>query len=206
MTILILVFLGVFLLNLIPVFAPPTWMVFSAIGLSGTTKNVALLAVVGAAGATLGRLSLAKLSRVIIRQKFLSEDTKQNISAIREGLQGKQKLTFGVFLFYAFSPLPSNYLFIAYGLTTMELKLIALPFFLGRAVSYSLWGLGSSAVAQKVTIRSIENLSYVSMYFVASQVLLLYLIYVFMRIDWRLLFTRRKLRMMPRRATPRPLP
>ena len=91
MTTLILVFLGVFLLNLIPAFAPPTWMVFSAIGLSGTTNNVALLAVVGAAAATLGRLSLAKLSRVIIRQKFLSEDTKQNISAIREGLQGKTK-------------------------------------------------------------------------------------------------------------------
>ena len=111
-----------------------------------------------------------------------------------------------MFLFYAFSPLPSNYLFIAYGLTTMELKLIALPFFLGRAVSYSLWGLGSSAVAQKVTIRSIENLSYVSVYFVTSQVLLLYLIYVFMRIDWRLLFTQRKLRMLPRRANLRPLP
>ena len=88
----------------------------------------------------------------------------------------------------------------------MELKLIALPFFLGRAVSYSLWGLGSSAVAQKVTIRSIENLSYVSVYFVTSQALLLYLIYVFMRIDWRLLFTQRKLRMLPRHATPRPLP
>jgi hypothetical protein len=205
MKILILVFLGVFLLNLIPAFAPPTWMVFSAIGLSGVTKNVVLLAVIGAAGATLGRLVLAKLSRVIIRQKFLSEDTKQNIAAIREGLQGKRNLTFGVFLFYAFSPLPSNYLFIAYGLTTMELKLVAVPFFLGRAVSYSLWGLGASAVARKVTMGSIESLSYLSGYFVASQLFLLYLIYAFTRVDWRVLFTERKLQRLPKHGSS-PLP
>lgn len=124
----LLLFAIVFLLNLVPAFAPPTWMVFSYLGFRSASNNVAWLALIGAAAATLGRITLAKLSRVIIRQRFLRESTKQNIDAIREKLQGKRKLTFGVFLFYAFSPLPSNYLFIAYGLTAMELKLIALPF------------------------------------------------------------------------------
>lgn len=199
MNLLILLFLVIFFLNLIPAFAPPTWMVFSYLGLRYQIANVALLAVVGASAATLGRLTLAKLSRVIIRQKILSEQTKQNIDAIREGLQGKRKLTFGIFLFYAFSPLPSNYLFLAYGLTTLELRLIAVPFFLGRTVSYSFWGLTSSAVASKLSIGQGNTLSYLTGYFIATQILLLYVVYLFTRVDWRALFQLKKLRLMPRK-------
>jgi len=194
----LLLFTIVFLLNLIPAFAPPTWMVFSYLGFSSASKNVVWLALVGAGAATLGRITLAKLSRSVIRQKFLSEATKLNIDAIRERLEGKRKLTFGVFLFYAFSPLPSNYLFIAYGLTAMELKIIALPFFLGRSVSYAFWGLTSSAVAQHVSMDSKWAASYFGVWFVTSQILLLYAIYLFTRIDWRLLFAERKLRLIAR--------
>ena len=199
MNLLILLFLIIFFLNLIPAFAPPTWMVFSYLGLRYQIANVALLALVGASAATLGRLTLSKLSRIIIRQKILSEQTKQNIDAIREGLQGKRKLTFGIFLFYAFSPLPSNYLFLAYGLTTLELRLIAVPFFLGRTVSYSFWGLTSSAIAGKVTIGQGNTLSYLTGYFIATQILLLYIVYLFTRVDWRAMFQEKKLRLIPRR-------
>jgi hypothetical protein len=196
---LIVLFILIFLLNLIPAFAPPTWMVFSFLGFRNPGSNVALLAVIGALAATLGRLTLAKLSRVIIRQKLLSEDTKQNIDAIREGLQGKRKLTFGIFLFYAFSPLPSNYIFLAYGLTTLELRLIAFPFFLGRAISYSFWGLTSSAIAGMISFRSAKALSYMTGYFIATQILLLYVVYLFTRVDWRTLFLEKKFKWMPRK-------
>ena len=195
-------FLIIYALNLIPAFAPPTWMVFSYLGFRNPTRSVALLAAIGAFAATMGRLTLSKLSRVIIRQKLLSEETKQNIDAIREGLEGKRKLTFSVFLFYAFSPFPSNYLFIAYGLTTLELKLIAIPFFLGRSVSYSFWGIASSAVARKLARESTETLSYLSGYFIATQILLLFVIYLFTRVDWRALFTERKFRWLPRHSKP----
>ena len=193
---IILLFILVFLLNLIPAFAPPTWMVFSYLGFKDPTLNVALLAIVGAGAATLGRLTLAKLAHAVIRQRFLSDATKQNIDSIREGLSGRRKLTFGVFLFYAFSPLPSNYLFIAYGLTTMDLRLIALPFFLGRSVSYTFWGLTSSAVSRRISMESTQTLPYLSAYFIVSQLLLLYLIYLFTRVDWRTLFVEKKLRLI----------
>jgi membrane protein YqaA with SNARE-associated domain len=202
---IVLLFVGVFFLNLIPAFAPPTWMVISFVGFRNATSNVALLAVVGAMAATLGRMTLAKLARVVIRQRFLSDETKQNIDAIRKGLEGKRKLTFSVFLFYAFTPLPSNYLFLAYGLTTMDLRLIGVPFFLGRSVSYGFWGLTSSAVSRRLAMESTQALSYLSGYFIASQILLLYLIYLFTKIDWRALFAEKKLRWMPRKtgtATP----
>ena len=193
---IILLFILVFLLNLIPAFAPPTWMVFSYLGFRSPTLNVGLLAVVGAGAATLGRLTLAKLAHVVVRQRFLSDATKQNIDSIREGLKGRRKLTFGVFLFYAFSPLPSNYLFIAYGLTTMELKLIALPFFLGRSVSYAFWGLTSSAVSRRISMEYGQTLPYLGAYFIVSQLLLLYLIYLFTQVDWRMLFVEKKLRLI----------
>jgi membrane protein DedA with SNARE-associated domain len=197
---IVLLFVGVFLLNLVPAFAPPTWMVISLIGFRNAASNVALLAVVGAMAATLGRITLAKLARVIIRKRFLSEETKQNIDAIRLGLEGKRKLTFGVFLFYAFTPFPSNYLFLAYGLTTMDLRLIGVPFFLGRSISYGFWGLTSSAVSRRIAMESTQTLSYLSGYFIASQILLLYLIYLFAKIDWRALLIEKKLQRLPRKV------
>jgi uncharacterized membrane protein YdjX (TVP38/TMEM64 family) len=156
----------------------------------------------GALAATSGRLVLAKLSRTVIRQKFMGEDARQNIDTIRAGLQGRRKLTFGLFLLYAFSPLPSNYLFIAYGLTTMELKLIAVPFFLGRSVSYSFWRVTSAAVAQRIALESEDTLPYLGWYFVASQIVLLLLVYLFTRIDWRKLLVERRLKWFPRKAYP----
>jgi hypothetical protein len=203
MSTIVLLFVVVFLLNLVPAFAPPTWMVFSYLGFRNPTSNVALLALVGAGAATLGRTTLARLAHIVIRQRFLSDATKKNIDSIREGLQGRRKLTFSVFLFYAFSPLPSNYLFIAYGLTSMELKLIALPFFLGRSVSYTFWGLTSSTVARHISLETGEALPYLSAYFIVSQVLLLYLVYLFTKIDWRALFVRKKLRWLRRETSTR---
>lgn len=191
---IVILFLIVFGLNVIPAFAPPTWMVFSYIGFRYADVNVVLLALVGAAAATLGRIALAKMSRVLFRQRFMSDATRDNIDAIREHLDPRKKLTFGVFLFYAFTPLPSNSVFIAYGLTAMNLRLIAVPFFLGRSVSYTFWGLTASAVARRISLESTDALSYLSIYFVISQILVLSLIYVFTRVDWRLLFKEKKFR------------
>ena len=59
---LLLMFGLVFGLNLIPAFAPPTWMALAFVGFQFPDTNPVLLAMVGAIAATLGRLSLAKLS------------------------------------------------------------------------------------------------------------------------------------------------
>jgi hypothetical protein len=200
---ILLLFLIVFGLNIVPAFAPPTWMVFSYVGFRYAEVNVVSLAIGGAAAATLGRIVLAKMARVIVRQRFMSESTRENIDTFRSQLEPRRKLTFGVFLFYAFTPLPSNYLFIAYGLTTMKLRMIAMPFFIGRSVSYSFWGMTASAVARRITLEDTDALSYLSVYFVVSQIALLSLIYAFTRIDWRMLFAERKLKWMaktPRRS------
>ncbi len=193
---ILVIFFAVFILNIIPAFAPPTWMALSYAGFRHPLYSITLLAFVGATAATLGRLALAKLSRVIIRQRLLSKSTRENIDVLKEGLEKRRKLTFSVCLFYAFSPLPSNFLFIAYGLTSLELNLIAIPFFLGRFVAYNIYVFAGSIAARKITLESSEGQSYLGAYFVLSQILLLFLVYLFTKVDWRALFDDKKFRLV----------
>jgi membrane protein DedA with SNARE-associated domain len=189
-----LIFIVVFLLNLIPAFAPPTWMVLSYLGLRYSNGNIPAFALIAAVAATLGRLILAKGARDIVRNRWMSARAIKNVDAIRERLEQRKELTFSVFLFYAFSPLPSNFLFIAYGLTGMKLPAIVTPFFVGRFVSYNFWGLAAGAAARALTLESTEALSYFGIYFLLTQALLLSIVYGFTRVDWRYLFSEKKIR------------
>lgn len=195
---LVLIFAVVFLLNVVPAFAPPTWMAMSYIGIKYPAINPFAVALVGAAAATFGRLALAMMSRLLIRQKLLSDATRENVDSIRLAIEGRKHVTLGLFLFYAFSPLPTNNLFIGYGLTRFGWRFIAVPFFFGRFVSYSFWNATASAAARKLNMDSYVTGSYFGIYFVVSQILLLFLVYAFTRIDWRLLATEKKFRWRPR--------
>jgi hypothetical protein len=191
--VIILVFCAIFLFNLAPAFTPPTWMVLSYIQVV-YHPNGLLLAAAGAVAATCGRLLLARLSTLVIRNRFLSQKTVANLNVIKEKLQAHRALTFNIFLFYAFGPFPSNQLFIAYGLTSLPLKLIALPFFLGRLASYLFWIVTASGVSHHFAVDSLRSRRFFSAYFVAMQVLTLVVVYVFTRLDWRALIVERKLR------------
>lgn len=191
---LLILFLVVFLLNVIPAFAPPTWMVFSFLGFRLPAHMDWSFALAGAVAATLGRSLLGKLSRSIVRKHWLSEAARENINALKPQLEKRPRLTFGLFLFYAFTPLPSNYLFLAYGLTTLPLLRLAAPFFIGRFVSYSLWTMSAAAVSRKLELEETEALTYFSVYFVLTQLALLAVVYAFTRLDWVLLFRTRKWR------------
>jgi len=192
--VLLMIFLGILALNIIPVFAPPTWIALSVIGLSNPSVNGFVLAFIGATAATLGRVVLAKLSRVIVRAKLLSADARENVDAIRQAIERRPILSFGAIAFYAFGPLPSNYLFIAYGLTTLRLTLAAIPFFFGRLVSYSFWILTTAAVGRKLDIDPEHGSSYAGVYFIATQLLLFPAIYLFVKLDWKRLLTDKTLR------------
>jgi len=197
---ILVLFVAVFILNIIPAFAPPTGMALSYAGFRYPLHSIILLALVGAVAATIGRLTLAKLSRMIVRQHWMSASTRENIDALKEGLEKRRKLTFSVCLFYAFSPLPSNFLFIAYGLTSLELNLIAIPFFLGRFVGYNFWVFAGSIAARKITLESADAQSYLGVYFVLSQLFLLLLVHLFTKVDWRAVFDEKKFRWMKARS------
>ena len=200
MTMLLVLFFVVFALNVIPAFAPPTWMTLSFIGLAIPSVHVISLALVGATAATLGRVVLAKLSRTIIRQKLLSEQVCLNLDAIKRGIESKRALASTMFVAFALSPLPSNYLFIAYGMTVLPIVFLALPFFVGRVLSYSFWVMTASALGDRLNLDAMKSASYFGVYFVVSQLLLVPVIYGFTRVDWHAAFAERKFKLlrMPR--------
>ena len=68
-------FVVVFVVNVLPAFAPPTWTTMSFIGLTIPNVNVVLLAVVAATAATSGRIVLANLSRDSCGERLLSEQS-----------------------------------------------------------------------------------------------------------------------------------
>ena len=170
----------------------------SFIGLTIPSIDFVLLAVVAAAAATFGRITLAKLSRVIVRRRLLSEQTRCNVDAIKHGIEGRPVMTFGTFLAFAFSPLPSNYLFIAYGLTSLPIAFLALPFFIGRLASYAFWIKTASTVGDRLNLDWFESAPYFVAYFIISQVLLIPVIYGFTRVDWHAVFTGRRFKWLRR--------
>ena len=181
---LVLLFALVFALNLIPVFAPPTWMALAFVGFQFPETSAWALALTGAAAATTGRLTLALLSHRIVGKKLLNQTQRTNIYVVKQRLEKRPALTFGIFLSYAFSPLPSNFLFIAYGLTGLSLARVALPFFLGRCVSYAFFIVGGQAAGRRFQIDSFDSTLYASGYFIVTQLAVMAALYAFTRIDW----------------------
>ncbi len=192
--IMAVLFIVVFVLNLLPAFAPPTWTTMSFIGLAIPNIDALLLALVAATAATSGRIVLAKFSRTVVRQKLLTEQARRNVDAIKSGIENRRAMTVGTFLGYSLSPLPSNYLFIAYGLTSLPIMLLALPFFVGRFVSYAFWATTASTVGDWLDWDWFESAPYFAAYFLLSQLLLIPVIYGFTRLDWQTLFKEKRVK------------
>ena len=192
-------FFAVYALNVMPAFAPPTWMAMSWVGLHYPQSLAWQIVLVGAIAATLGRVSLALLARGTVWRRFLDDDARRNIDVIKTRLEGKKALTMGLFLSYAFSPLPSNFLFLAYGMSSAPLWLLAAPFFVGRLASYSFWIFLGKQAAIHVAGNGLSG-EYLGGYFIASQILVLGGLYVFVKLDWASLLLEKKLRW--RKKTP----
>lgn len=131
-------YFGIFLVligvNASPILMPPSWIVLTSFYLLDPSLNVFILAVVGATGATIGRFFLKKISGFF--RKFVAEEQKSNLDIIGEYLnQKKYGYIIASFLFGA-TPLPSNMLFIAYGLMRAKSIGIYVGFWFGRVISY----------------------------------------------------------------------
>jgi len=196
--IVVALFIVIFMLNVLPAFAPPTWTTMSFIGLAVPDDKYILLSIVAAIAATSGRIVLAKFSRALVRRRLLSEEARRNVDAIRTGIERQPVLTFGTLLGYSLSPLPSNYLFIAYGLTSLPIAFLSLPFFVGRLASYAFWMRTASTVGDWLDVDWFESAPYFVAYYLSSQLLLVPAIYAFTRIDWRALFGERRLKWLER--------
>lgn len=196
---LALLFLVVFALNVVPAFAPPTWLVLSFIGLKHPQANPWLVALAAALGATGGRVVLAHFARHIVSSCWVPAAMRDNLDVVAKTIERRKTASVIVFVLFAFSPLPSNVLFLAYGLTRAPLHLLAVPFLVGRFVSYAGAFAGGSLVSRWFTPELTGTAWW--LYFVPTQLLLLALVYAFARIDWRKSADDRRLRWLSA-ATP----
>ena len=195
MTSLLTLFLLVFLLNVLPAFAPPTWMLLSFFGLRFPEANPWWVALVAASAATSGRTVLAYFAQRISDSRWFPESTRANLRSVAEAIEQRRATSSVAILLFAFSPFPSNALFLAYGLSRASLPLLAVPFFAGRFVSYAFAFTGGAVVADQLDIEISGRAS--ALYFVASQLASIVLVYVFARIDWRRSWYDRRLRWVP---------
>jgi membrane protein YqaA with SNARE-associated domain len=121
-------------INASPILMPPSWIVLTSFYLIDPTLNIVLLAAVGATGSTLGRFFLKRISELF--RKFVGEEQKSNLDLIGDYLNKKKYgYLIASFLFGA-TPLPSNILFITYGLMRAKNIGIYVGFWIGRTISY----------------------------------------------------------------------
>jgi len=129
---------GIFLvllgMNASPILMPPSWIILTSFYLLDPSLNVIILAMVGATGATIGRFTLKKISGLF--RKFVGAEQQSNLDIIGDYLNRKKYgYVIASFLFGA-TPLPSNILFIAYGLMRTKSVGMYVGFWFGRTLSY----------------------------------------------------------------------
>jgi len=150
--------------------------------------NIVLLSIVGATGATIGRYFLKKISGLF--RKFIGEEQKSNLDIIGDFLN-KKKFGYVIasFLFGA-TPLPSNMLFITYGLMKAKSIGIYIGFWFGRVLSYIIMIYLGNAVLKPFLEIFEDRLLGILLVDVSGIVVIIF----FASINWSLLITQRKLK------------
>lgn len=185
-------YLGIFLalvgVNAAPVLMPPSWIVLTSFYLLDPGLDVVALAMVGATGATAGRLVLKKVSGQF--RRFVSDEQKSNLDTIGSYLNGKRHgYAIASFLFGA-TPLPSNFLFITYGLMRAKSLGIYAGFWLGRTISYVVMIHFGGAVLQPFLEIFEDRLTGILIIDAAG----IGIIVLFASVNWTLLITERRLK------------
>jgi len=187
-------YFGIFLVligvNASPILMPPSWIVLTSFYLIDPSLNVVFLAMVGATGATIGRFTLKKISGLF--RKFVSEEQKSNLDTIGDYLNKKRYgYVVASFLFGA-TPLPSNMLFITYGLMRAKSVGIYIGFWFGRTISYIVMIYFGNAVLTPFLEMFEDRLTGILLIDGVG----IGLIVLFASVNWTVLITQRKIKLV----------
>ena len=182
------IFLVLIAVNASPILMPPSWIVLTSFYLLDPTLNIIILSMVGATGSTIGRYFLKKISGLF--RKFVGEEQKSNLDIIGDYLN-RRKFGYVIasFLFGA-TPLPSNVLFITYGLMRSKNVGIYIGFWFGRVLSYIVMIYFGNAVLKPFLEIFEDRLWGILLVDAVGIVMIIF----FASINWSLLITQRKLK------------
>lgn len=185
-------YLGIFLVligvNVSPILMPPSWIVLTSFYLLDPSLNVVILAMVGATGATIGRFALMRFSGLF--RRFVGPEQKSNLDVIGRYLKSKKLGYMTASFLFGATPLPSNMLFIAYGLMRARSVGIYAGFWLGRTLSYIVMIYFGNAVLKPFLEIFEDRLVGVLLIDVAG----ICAIVLFASINWTVLLTQRRLK------------
>ncbi len=126
--------ISVFVVNVVPAFMPPTWVVLALAKINDPSFDPLMLTLVGALSSTAGRAVLAFYSSFF--RRFFTKELAKHAEEIKKFFEKKGKELFAGTFLYSLSPFPSNLVFIAKGFTSVDWKPVFSGFFFGRLVSY----------------------------------------------------------------------
>ena len=185
-------YIGIFFLliavNAAPILMPPTWIILSSFFVLDASLDPILLAIVGATGATIGRFFLKRISGFF--RRFVGKKQESNLDAIGNFLNKKKfGYTLTSFLFAA-TPLPSNMLFVAYGMMRAKSIGLYIGFWCGRLVSYYIMITISEAVLTPFLQLFEDRIIGI----IVADIVGIGSVIFFTCIDWQVLLFERKLR------------
>lgn len=182
------IFLLLVLVNVAPILMPPTWLILASFYLLDNTFSPVFLALIGATGATVGRVLL--LYGSVYFRRFMSDERKSSLDKIGNYLKSKRFGFFAASFLFAATPLPSNFLFISYGLMKAKTAQIYVGFWLGRAISYYVMISISKIVLTPFVQMFTERIWGIVLVDAITVVMLVF----FACINWNLLISDKKLR------------
>ena len=185
-------YLGIFFLliavNAAPILMPPTWIILSSFFVLDASLDPFLLAIVGATGATIGRFFLKYISGFF--RRFVGKEQESNLDAIGNFLNKKKfGYTLTSFLFAA-TPLPSNMLFVAYGMMRAKSIGLYIGFWCGRLLSYYIMITISEAVLAPLLQLFEDRITGI----IVADIIGIGAVIFFTCINWQVLLFQRKLR------------
>jgi len=185
-------YIGIFFLliavNAAPILMPPTWIILSSFFALDASLDPFLLALVGATGATIGRFFLKCISGFF--RRFVGKEQESNLDAIGNFLNKKKfGYTLTSFLIAA-TPLPSNMLFVAYGMMRAKSIGLYIGFWCGRLLSYYIMITISEAVLAPLLQLFEDRIIGI----IVADIIGIGAVIFFTCINWQVLLFQRKLR------------
>lgn len=186
-----LVFGASVLVDCIPVFAPPAWMLMMLIMLK-FDLNPYIVATVGTTGTVLGRYVFSTFIIPWMGSKTLGKEKEEDLKFLGEQLSQKGFWTFFFIFIYSVLPLSTTALFTAAGLAKVRKRFVLPPFFLGN-----LFGDGALLISGKYAIHNFKDMYRGSLETksILLMVLSLGLVLMFLFVDWRELIQNKKLKL-----------
>jgi membrane protein YqaA with SNARE-associated domain len=185
--IFVLVFLGAFLFDVVPIPFPPafTIMVFLQIMFD---LNIWWVIVVGVAGSILGRYVLT-LYIPLLAGKIFKKSKNEDVEFLGKKMKEKGWKSQLLIVAYSLLPLPTTPLFLAGGMARIKPLYIIPAFFIGKFTSDAITvHLGKYAAENATNILE----SALSLKSIASLAVGLFLISAVLFIDWRSLIQKKK--------------